>query len=320
MAILGVDIGGTKSTVGVADSSGKLLSHKTILTPNVLGPTINLGMILPAAYDVIDQSGASIEVIGIGCGGPLDRKSGTLHKVSNLPGWEGLCLTAIFSEEFGVPAYLDNDATAAALGEAMFGAGRGVDCFVYFTISTGIGGGIIIDGKPYRGCGDNAGEFGHSKIIPDGPPCNCGDHGCLESLASGTSIARIAREGLAGGATSVLSEWVSSRDEVTAELVARAAAQGDDFAVEVWSRAMYHLGIGVANAVNVLNPRLVILGGGVTRAGDMLFAPVREVVSQRAMKALAADVEIIPAANGDLTGLIGAIAVAVESFAKYGPG
>ncbi len=312
MAILGIDIGGTKSTVGVADSSGKLLSHKTILTPNVLGPTINLGMILPVACDVIEESGASVSAIGIGCGGPLDRKSGTLHKISNLPGWEGLCLTEIFSEEFGAPAYLDNDATAAAIGEAMFGAGRGVDCFAYLTISTGIGGGIIIDGKPYRGCGENAGEFGHAKIMPEGPLCNCGDHGCLESLASGTSIARIAREGLANGARSVLDEWVSSRDEVTAELVAKAAAECDPFAAGVWSQAMYHLGIGVANVVNVLNPRLVILGGGVTRAGDMLFAPVREVVSERAMEALAADVEIVPAANGDLVGLMGAFAVAME--------
>jgi len=318
LAILGIDIGGTKSTVGVADRSGRLLSHKTIPTPNVLGPKANLSTILSVACDVREESGASIDAIGIGCGGPLDRKAGTLHKVSNLPGWEGLCLTAIFTEEFGVPAYLDNDATAAALGEAMFGAGRGIDCFIYFTISTGIGGGIIIDGKPYRGCGENAGEFGHAKIIPDGPPCNCGDRGCLESLASGTSIARIAREGLEAGAKSILDEWVCSYKDVTAELVARAAAQGDAFAREVWSSAMYHLGIGVANAVNVLNPRLVILGGGVTKAGDMLFAPVRDVVSRRAMRALAADVEIVPAANGDLTGLVGAIAVAIKSFLDDG--
>lgn len=314
LAILGIDIGGTKSTVGVAEPSGKLLSHKTILTPNVLGPEINIGMILPAAYEVIRESAARIEAIGIGCGGPLDRKSGTLHKVSNLPGWEGICLTELFSEEFGVPAYLDNDATAAAIGEAMFGAGRGVDHLVYFTISTGIGGGIIVDGKPYRGCGENAGEFGHAKILPDGPPCNCGDRGCLEALASGTAIARIAREGLGRGGKSVLNEWVSTPEEVTAELVARAAAHADSFAVEVWSQAMYHLGIGIANAVNVLNPRLVILGGGVTKAGEMLFAPVREVVNERAMKTLAADVKIVPAANGDLVGLMGAFAVAIDGL------
>jgi glucokinase len=320
MHVLGIDIGGTKSMVGVAEPSGELLAWKRIETPNSLGPDTNLAAIIAATREVIGESCASISVVGIGCGGPLDRKSGTLHRISNLPGWEGLCLTRIFSEEFGAPAYLDNDATAAAMGEAMFGAGRGVDCFAYFTISTGIGGGIIIDGKPYRGCGENAGEFGHAKILPDGPRCNCGDRGCLEALASGTAIARIARDGIERGAISILSGWVSSPEQVTAELVGRAASVGDSFAGEVWSRAMYHLGIGIANAVNVLNPRLVILGGGVTRAGDLLFRPVREVVNERAMKALAADVRIVPAANGDLVGLMGAFAVAMEgvSYCQQG--
>lgn len=311
MNILGIDIGGTKTIVGVADESGRLLAHKRILTPNVLGPMINIGMIVPAAYEVIEQSGGLISSIGIGCGGPLDRKTGVLHKVVNLPGWEGLCLTDIFSEEFGVPAYLDNDATAAAMGEAMFGAGRGVDHLAYLTVSTGIGGGIIVNGKPYRGVGENAGEFGHMKILPDGPMCNCGDHGCLESLASGTSIARIARESLDANPGSKLNECGG---DITAELVARAAAEGDDCASRVWSDAMYHLGLGVANVVNALNPKLVILGGGVTKAGDLLFEPVRRVVSERAMKPLAADVEIVPAANGDLVGLMGAFAVAMEGM------
>lgn len=311
MSILGIDIGGTKTIVGVADASGRLLAHKRIETPSSLGPDANIRAIISAGRAVIDESPARVEVIGIGCGGPLDRKTGTLHAVANLPGWEGLCLTELFSEEFGGPAYLDNDATAAAVGEALFGAGRGVDHFAYFTVSTGIGGGIIIGGKPYRGSGENAGEFGHTKILPNGPPCNCGDRGCLESLASGTAIARIAREGLASHADSSL---FARGERVTAEIVARSALCGDTYAREVWSQAMYHLGLGVANVVNVLNPRLVILGGGVTNAGDLLFDPVRAVVRERAMKTLASDVEVVPAANGDLVGLMGAFAVAIERF------
>ncbi len=310
MSILGIDIGGTKTTVGVADRYGKLLLDKTILTPNVLGPDLNIGMIIPAVHEIILKQGDRVTAIGIGCGGPLDRKTGTLHRVSNLPGWEGLCLTDIFSKECCAPAYLDNDATAAAMGEARFGAGRGVDNFVYFTISTGIGGGIIIGGKPYRGAGENAAEFGHMKLSDDGPICNCGDRGCLEAYASGTSIARIAKEGLDAHPRSKL----AGVKDLTAEAVAAAAADGDEYAAEVWCTAMHHLGLGVANVVNALNPRRVILGGGVARAGDMLFDPVREVVAKRAMKALAADVEIVPAANGDLTGLYGAIAVAMEAI------
>ena len=312
MYILGIDIGGTKTIVGVADESGELLAHKRIETPNVLGPTVNIGNIKAAAREVIEESGREIAAIGIGCGGPLDRKTGVLDKVPNLPGWQGICLTGVFSEEFGAPAYLDNDATAAALGEAMFGAGKGVENLAYLTVSTGIGGGIIINGRPYRGFGDNAGEFGHMKILPDGPACNCGDRGCLEALASGTSIARIAREGLAAHPGSSLNEC----DAVTAEAVARAARDGDHYASQVWRDAMQHLGLGVTNVVNALNPRMVILGGGVTKAGDMVFEPVRKTVSERAMKPLAADVEIVPAANGDLVGLMGAFAVAMESFSS----
>ena len=309
MAILGIDIGGTKSMVGVADDFGNLLVYKRIPTPNSLGSAINLDSIILAAEEVVRQTEKQIMAIGIGCGGPMDRKAGILHKVANLPGWEGLCLTEIFGERFKAPACLDNDATAAALGEARFGTGVGFHDFVYLTVSTGIGGGIIIGGRPYRGFGENAGEIGHTTIISDGPPCNCGGRGCLETLSSGTAIARIAVEGLSEHPHSMLS---GLKLAVTAQCVANAAAQGDVYAAKVWADAMYHLGLGIANVVNILNPRLVIIGGGVAKSGEMLFGPVRQTVQQRAMKALASDVEVVPAANGDLTGLMRAIAVALS--------
>jgi glucokinase len=299
MNILGIDIGGTKTIVGVADESGRLLAHKRIETPGALGPDINIGMIGAACDEIVAGAGVKIDAIGIGCGGPLDNETGALLQVPNLPGWEGIVLTDIFGKQFDAPAYIDNDATAACLGELKFGAGKGVDDFVYFTVSTGIGGGIVIGGKLYRGHGGNAAEFGHMKIIPDGgPTCTCGDHGCLESLASGTSIARIARE--------------KGLSHASAELVAKVAAEGDKAAQDVWFEAMHYLGIGVANVVNAFNPRLVIMGGGVTKAGDLFFDPIRKAVAERAMHPLAADVEVVPAANGDLTGLMGAIAVAIE--------
>ncbi len=313
MRILGIDIGGTKTLVGVVEQSGTILSAKRVETPGSLGPDRALSLIKSAGQEVIEKAGVGIDAIGIGCGGPLDRKSGTLHSVPNLPGWEGLCLTDIFSKEFGAPAYLDNDATAAAIGELYFGAGKGCRNFAFFIVSTGIGGGIIIDGKPYRGYGDNAGEFGHQKILPDGPSCPCGDRGCLESLASGTSIARIARERLLEKPKTVLWNWINTPADITAELVARAAQLGDQFASNIWFEAMYNLGLGVTNVVNILNPQLVILGGGVTKAGEeMVFEPVKKVVRERAMKALAADVEVVPARNGDNVGLLGAVAVALE--------
>ena len=313
MHILGFDVGGTKSIVGAADESGSVVAMKRIETEGRLGPAQALARMKAAAHEVVDQAGVPVDLIGIGCGGPLDRKSGTLYTIPNLPGWEGICLTREFGDEFGVPAYLENDANAAAMGEHLFGAGRGVDDFVFLIVGTGIGGGIVANGRIYRGHGENAGEIGHHKIRPDGPPCPCGDRGCLESLASGTSIARTAREGLASKPKTILTDWIASPDDVTAEMVARAAKEGDEFASRVWSGCMLDLGIGVANIVNILNPRMVILGGGVTKAGDMLFEPVRKVVRERAMPALAADVEIVPAGNGDLMGLMGAFAVALDA-------
>lgn len=311
MNILGIDIGGTKSIVGVADEQGNLLAHKRILTPGVLGPDINIGMIGAATDEVVRQAGVRVDAIGIGCGGPIDQSTGALLQVPNLPGWDGIVLTEIFGEHFGVPAFIENDATAAALGELMFGAGKGVDDFVYFTVSTGIGGGIVINGGLYRGCGGNAGEFGHMKIIPNGgPKCTCGGTGCLESLSSGTSIARIARERIKKSTRTALNKLAESPDKITAEHVAEAARNGDEFAREVWSEAMYYLGVGVANVINAFNPRLVIMGGGVTKAGDWFFRPVVKTAREHAMQSLAEDVEIVPAANGDLVGLMGAVAVA----------
>ncbi|MCX8053025.1 MAG: ROK family protein [Armatimonadetes bacterium] len=311
MHILGFDIGGTKSIVGVADETGTVLAKKRIETRGHLGPAQALTRLKAAAHEVVCESGAKVDAIGIGCGGPLDRRSGIIHVVPNLPGWQGICLTHEFGNEFDVPAYLENDANAAAMGEHFFGAGKGVDDFVFLIVGTGIGGGIIANGKIYRGYGENAGEIGHHKIRPEGPPCPCGDRGCLESLASGTSIARIARDRLASKPKTVLWDWIASPGEVTAEMVARAARKGDEFASRVWFECMENLGIGVANVVNIFNPRLVIIGGGVTKAGDMLFEPVRKVVRERAMPELAKDVEIVPAANGELMGLMGAFAVAL---------
>jgi len=312
LSILAIDIGGTKTIVGVADAAGNVITYKRIETPGAFGPDRVLADTKALAHEIIGEARVEIDSIGIGCGGPLDRDTGTLYTVPNLPGWEGVCLKKEFGDEFRAPVYVDNDATAATLGELMFGAGRGYSNFVYMNCSTGIGGGIVIDGKPYRGHNGNAGEFGHHKLTPEGPKCTCGDRGCLEAYSSGTSIAREAREGLPGAPDSLIWQWISSADDVTAEMVAKATAQGDEFASRIWNEAVYMYGVGVANIVNILNPELVVLAGGVINAGELFFEPVRRVVSERAMKALADVVEIVPAENGDLMGLMGAIALAIE--------
>ncbi len=314
MAILGIDIGGTKTIVAVANDSGEILSLERITTLREKGPERVLADIESALKSLVARTGTSqsdIRAMGIGCGGPLDRETGVILTAPNLPGWDNLPLAKHFEDIFSAPAFIDNDVNLMALGEARRGAGKGIDYSAYFNIGTGIGGGIIINGKVYRGCG-NAGEFGHQIIIPDGPPCLCGRRGCLEALASGTSIARRAREYLAENQSSFILNYAKDISSVSAENVAQAASDGDELALRIWSETGEYIGLGVANVVNILNPRLVIIGGGVSKAGDMLFQPIRETVRKRAMKQLVDDVTIVPGVLGDLAGVIGAIFMAIE--------
>jgi glucokinase len=313
LPVLGIDIGGTKTIVAVAEDDARIIGQARIDTPREEGPAAVLESIESALRRLLDEARAvQVDGIGIGCGGPLDPARGKILTAPNLPGWEDLPLADHFREAFGAPAYLDNDVTLAALGEAREGAGRGVDNFAYFNIGTGIGGGIIADGKVYRGCG-NAGEFGHQIILPDGPPCLCGRRGCLESLASGTSISRHARRYAVCCPDSMMLRLAGDADSVTAEHAALAARDGDEVALQLWRETGEYLGLGVANVVNILNPRRVILGGGVVaRSGDLLFDTVRRTVRERAMAQLADDVEIIPAELGEQAGIVGTVHLALE--------
>ena len=316
MSLIGIDIGGTKSIVGVADEQGNLISKKRLATLVNLGPEQIIDSIKAAVRNLLSEYNMSpddIVGIGIGCGGPVERDRGRLLAAPNLPGWANLPLADSFSDEFSAPAWLDNDATVAALGEMTFGVGAGADDFVYFTISTGIGGGIVIGRKIYRGSSGTAGEFGHQVVLPDGPPCACGGHGCLEAVASGSSIARRARRECLDWPSTILLHWVDGDPMlITAEHVSRGAMEQDEFSAYVWQQAMTYLGIGIANVVNVLNPELVVLGGGVTRAGDLLFEPVRRVVAERTMEGPSKTVGIVPAALGEDVGVVGAIALAMD--------
>ncbi len=312
MSILAIDIGGTKTAVGVFEK-GCIKSSIRIQACSFSSPPDYLNGIIDAGKKAIAESNVkSIVGIGIGCGGPLDRKTGKILVVPNLPGWDNLPLVSIFSDTFNAPAYLDNDQTVACLGELVYGAGKGFKNFVYLGVSTGIGGGIVIDGKVYRGSNDNAGEFGHHKILENGPQCPCGDKGCLEALASGTSIARMAREFISKLPLAERPIWAQNSASITSEMVAKKAAEGDKLASVIWRESMRYLGIGVSNIISIFNPELVILGGGVTKAGELLFEPVRSTVSQRTLPALLQNVQIVASALGDNAGLIGAAALVLE--------
>ncbi len=316
--ILGIDIGGTKLAAGVALPDGEVLAHHRRPSHATEGPEAMIGRIVELSRAVVADAGLEldgIDRIGIGCGGPLDPWRGIVHNALNNPGWTDVPIVTSIEAALGRPAVLDNDGNAAALGEHRFGAGRGVSDLVYLTVSTGIGGGAIVAGGLLRGANGNAAELGHISVDADGRPCHCGSVGCIEAYASGTNIAARARERLAADeGPSRLRELPT---DPTAVDVAEAAAAGDPIATEVWDRSMRLIGAAVASIIHAFNPARVIIGGGVTGAGDQFFEPVRRTVDERTMPWLRRSVEVVPAELGELTGILGAVAVAIHRAERF---
>jgi len=312
MAVLAIDIGGTKLAAGIVDTEGRILARGEIPTlakeglEPVLGRIVGLGRDLLSRPEVAD---IRVHRIGVGCAGPVDLKAGLVFNPPNLPGWTRVPLTDHIQRALGLPTVLENDANAAGLGEFRYGAGRGARSMVYMTVSTGIGGGIILDGKIWHGLKDAAGEVGHMTVCPEGPLCGCGNRGCLEAMSSGTSIARRAREMLAAGKQTELRLVAKP----TSSDVVRLAKKGDSVASEIWDQAVRYLGIGVAAVITILAPERIVIGGGVTRAGDFLFEPLREHVRQRVKLVPVESVPILPATLGPDVGILGAAAVAMDA-------
>ncbi len=310
--ILGIDIGGTKLAVGVATAEGRVLAEARRPSGAAEGPDAVIGRIVEMAREIVAEAEIGLndlQSVGIGCGGPLDPWRGVVLNALNNPGWIDIPITDRIGEALGRPAYLDNDANAAALGEHRFGAGRGVTNMIYLTVSTGVGGGVIADGRLLRGEGGNAAELGHLTVDAHGRPCHCGGIGCLEEYCSGTNIAVRAREALAA---SDEPSALRAADAFTAAEVTAAVGAGDQLATEVWNETTTLLGAGIASMIHAFNPALVVLGGGVTKAGDLLFEPVRRAVAERTMPWLHEVVRIVPAELGDRTGILGAVTVALD--------
>ena len=316
-AVLGLDVGGTKIAAGVVDTTGAARSFVVAPTHARRGPRDGVARLFDLGRRAVEESGLDwrqIDAIGIGCGGPLDDDRGVLIAPPHLPGWTDVPLKELTEREFERPTVLANDATAAAAGEHLFGAGRGLENVVYLTISTGVGGGAVLHDRLYRGATGNGAELGHITVRCDGRPCpGCGRDGCLEAYVSGTSIAARAREALAGSdGTSVL----ASIGEVSAADVADAARDGDAVAHAVWEETTSMLACGVVSIVNVFEPDVVVVGGGVSRAGEQLLAPVRDAVRTAAMSPAGRAARIVVSPLGDRVGVVGAAAIAYERAAE----
>ena len=310
--VLALDIGGTKLAVAVVTEDGAVHGLQVEPTRRDEGPDVILPRLFALgarARDAARQEGLpDIGAVGISCGGPLDAPAGVLVHPLHLPGWIDIPIVAEAERAFHVPAVLENDATAAALGEYRYGSGVGTATMLYLTISTGVGGGAVINGALHRGAAGNGGEYGHIQVRPGGRRCLCGRDGCLEAYASGTNIAVRAAEALASGRESVL----RALPEVRAEDVSAAAAEGDPLARELWDDTCALLAAAITDLVNILEPDRVVLGGGVTRAGDALLVPVRDAVLRDAMPPAAEAVTVSLAQLGDVVCVVGAGALALD--------
>lgn len=298
--LLGIDIGGTKSAALIGDTDGNVLARQSALTPQGSW-TEAYALLLRLAQDVCRDYGvgpAELVAVGVSCGGPLDSRTGVVHAPPNLPHWVDVPLKALLEADLKLPVTLENDANATALAEYRWGAGMGCQDMAFLTMGTGIGAGLILDGALYRGRRDLAGEIGHATIYPGGVPCLCGKRGCLEAMASGTSIGRMGRER-------------SGEKNLTAHDVCARARLGDPIAQSVIADAALAMGIGLANLLQTLNLERIVLGTLAVHAADLLLEPIRAAAEAHCWPRVWEGVSIVPAALGDAAQDKAALAIAL---------
>ena len=314
---IGVDLGGTLVRAALGNAAGQVLHRADAATHAERGEAAIADGIAALVRQAVGSTRlADVAAVALGVPGPVDPVSGTLYDAPNLVKGE-FQIKAMLEQRLEVPVHVANDANVAAIGEWRYGGHGDTQHLVYITVSTGVGAGIIADGRVLDGFNRTAGEVGHMVIDPNGPPCNCGNRGCVEAFCSGTHIGERAREALARGESSRMLELAGgSIEAVTAKEVVAAARQGDAVAGRIFHDAADHLGLAVVNVIHLLSPEYVVIGGGVSQAGDLLFGPVRDRVARTAMTLPAKNVHVEPARLGVDSGLIGAVGMAIMAAAQ----
>ena len=307
---VGIDVGGTKTAAALVSGDGSVLALETLPTP-ADDVDATLATIVKAARAVIAPD---VRAVGIAAAGLVGWKTGELVFAPNLA-WRQVPLAAYLTSLLGVPVVADNDNTAAAWGEYVFGAGRGFEDLLLVGVGTGIGGGIVTGGRLFHGAHGFAAEIGHIVMDPDGPLCGCGNRGCWEQFASGQAVTRAGRAAVRGGAVTVLADLTTGDpDRVTGPMVTQAARGGDAVSVDILRDAGHWLGVGIGGLVNILDPEIVVMAGGVAEAGDLLLEPARSAYRETVEAAeLRPDVPIVMAAHGNNTGVVGAAALVLEA-------
>jgi glucokinase len=313
-ASVGVDLGGTNIRALVFDADMRVLGRHEAPTRAHEDAEKVIRRMAECVRAAAERAGIGLPGIsgaGVGVAGLTDWRTGTVLLASNL-GWRDVPVAGLLSQELGgVPVVADKDTNVAALAEARMGAGRSFDHFLYVTAGTGIGGGLVLNGALYRGATGGAGDVGHIKVAPDGPPCGCGDRGCVEVFASGAGIVNRAKAALSRGDREAQASSLTI-EGLIAEAVFRAALEGDALAKTVVRRAGEMLGLALADYVNINNPEAIVLGGGLTRAGELYREPVERELRRRALPALGEVVRLVSPELGEDVGPIGAVLLLAE--------
>jgi len=313
--VVGVDLGGTKVLAAVVDGKGNVVSEAKRRTRAEQGPEAVIARVARTVRDAIqgaDVPARQVLAVGMVAPGPLDAETGVVYCAPNLPGWEDVPLAKTLSQALEVPVFLENDVNAGTLGEHVYGAGQGTRDMVGIFVGTGVGGGIIADGKLRRGFRGNAGEVGHMIVQADGPVCGCGNRGCLEALASRTAMERDIREALDSGRQSVMADLLKDGAPITSGMIAEAVRQEDELTLKVLAQAQRYLGLLTASIVNFIDPEMVVFGGGVAEAlGKPFLKPIRATARQYFVNQRdVGQVRIVLAKLGDYAGVLGAATIA----------
>ena len=304
--VLAADVGGTNLRIAAVDSDGTILHLSGVATPRSGAAAEIVGAILSGARDCIVVSGGRPLAFGLALPALVNSPAGCVLSSPNLPQLDGLALVKEVEDGLDLATVIENDATAAAVGEHWLGSSKAVENSIFVTLGTGVGGGLILNGQPYRGIDGTAGEIGHICVEPDGLPCGCGSRGCVEQYASATAIARIATE--------IASSTGTPKNYGTAKAVFDAASMGDPQAIEAFGSMGRYLGVALADLVNVLNPEMIAIGGGATGGWDFFIEDVRSEIRARAFRHPAERVVVVRASLGESAGILGAARVAFDSI------
>ena len=312
--VIGVDLGGSAIRLGVINDHGRLSGFKSIEIPQSRKKEIVLTLITDSIREHIQNQisiGNKVLAVGIGSPGIINPNKGLVITSPNFPGWRNVPLKSFLEKSINLPVFLDNDANLAAFGEKWRGAGRRVNSLVCLTMGTGIGSGIILDGEVWRGAHGMSGEIGHITVNPEGPRCNCGNYGCLESYSSATGMVRSAIESIKKRKRTILLKLATGEiKKITAKLIHEAAVKGDRLSLHILKEAGTYLGIAIANLMNILNPDMIVLTGAVTGSWDFFMPAAQLEVRKRALKTIVGRTRIVKGKLRGTAGIVGAAGIA----------